>query len=53
MDRQIDRDKEFFQNLKYLPVDLSVAMHTVPVDPSPIFIKLSKFSRGSPAETTI
>lgn len=37
----------------YSPVDLYVAMQTVPVDPSPIFIKFSKSSRGSPAETTI
>lgn len=41
------------QRNRYLPVDLSVAMQTVPVEPSPILVKFSRFSRGSPAETTI
>ena len=30
-----------------------MAMQTIPVDPSPILIKFSNLSRGSPRDTTI
>lgn len=35
------------------PVVFDVAKQTIPVDPSPIFIKFSRFSLGSPGLTTI
>lgn len=45
--------RSIFLTATWRPVDLSVAIQTVPVDPSPILVKFSRFSRGSPAETTI
>lgn len=37
----------------WLPLVLWVAMHTIPVEPSPILIKFSKVDLGSPGDTTI
>ncbi len=35
------------------PLCLSRAIHTTPVEPSPIFTKFSRYERGSPLSTTI
>lgn len=41
--------RSIFFTATCLPLCFSLAMHTIPVEPSPILIKLSRYSRGSPA----
>lgn len=40
--------RSIFFTATCLPLCFSLAMHTIPVEPSPILIKLSRYSRGSP-----
>lgn len=40
--------RSIFFTATCLPLCFSLAMHTMPVEPSPILIKLSRYSRGSP-----
>lgn len=47
------RRKSIFLTATCLPDVFSKAMQTTPVEPSPIFMKLSRFTRGSPGLTTI
>lgn len=45
--------RSIFLTATWAPVLVWVAIHTIPVDPSPILMKLSKSSLGSPGLTTI
>lgn len=40
--------RSIFFTATCLPLCFSLAMHTMPVEPSPILMKLSRYSRGSP-----
>lgn len=42
--------RSIFFTATCLPLCFSLAMHTIPVEPSPILMKLSRYSRGSPAD---
>lgn len=44
--------RSIFFTATCLPLCFSLAMHTIPVEPSPILMKLSRYSRGSPADRT-
>lgn len=44
--------RSIFFTATCLPLCFSLAMHTIPVEPSPILMKLSRYSRGSPADGT-